>query len=149
MKCCITALLVLSDPEHILCEYNNLASAPTCLISSTAIRYDKKNHGYFSEDIYVGLCLFSPLQGKFYMSTFNTFLSATWQGICQGHRCLRFETIHACEVCLFSLFGPTNAQATDGICKGHAWCPETQAYPEVFQPSLFEAGNTSEKNITL
>ncbi|KAJ6980448.1 hypothetical protein NC653_028297 [Populus alba x Populus x berolinensis] len=68
------------------------------------------------------------------MSTFNTFLSATWQGICRGHRCLRFDTIHACEVCLFSLFGPSNAQATDGLCKGHAWCPETQAYPEVFQP---------------
>lgn len=118
------------------------------LFSSTAIRYDKKNHGYFSEDIYVGLCLFSPLQGIFYTSTFNTFLSATWQGICQGHRCLRFETIHACEVCLFSIFGPSNAQATDGICKGHAWCPETQAYPEVFQPSLFEAGNTSEEIIT-
>ncbi|KAB5534986.1 hypothetical protein DKX38_018072 [Salix brachista] len=63
--------------------------------------------------------------------SFNTLLSATWQGICQGYRCLRSETIHACGVCHFSLFGPSNAQAPDGICKGHAWFLET--HPEVFQ----------------
>jgi hypothetical protein len=74
------------------------------LFSSTAIRYDKKNHGYFSEDIYVGLCLFSPWQGIFYMSTLNTLLSATWQGICHGYHCLKCETTHAYGVPHFLCF---------------------------------------------
>ncbi|KAL3612874.1 hypothetical protein D5086_003894 [Populus alba] len=35
------------------------------------------------------------LRGIFYMSTFNTLLSATWQGICNGYHCLKCETTHA------------------------------------------------------
>lgn len=149
MKRCITAWLVLSDPERILCECDSQLGLSSYLSYFLVPQLDMTRRIMITlvKHIYVGFCLFSPLQGTFYTSAFNTLLSATWQGICQGYHCLRSETIHACGVCHFSLFGPSNAQAPDGICKGHAWFLET--HPEVFQLGLFEAGNTSEEIITL
>jgi hypothetical protein len=89
--------------EHILCGCDNWAWAPNCLLV-LLLGMTRRIMITLVTDIYVGLCLFSPWQGIFYMSTLNTLLSATWQGICHGYHCLKCETTHAYGVPHFLCF---------------------------------------------